>query len=195
MKPIKIELWLPIGNTNEDELVSSGEVEHADDHDAKNKLILERSISGKRAHSVIHCSYLTPLTLNIFLPDSYPSETKPHYIISSEILNETQLHSLSIKLDEIWKENSNMSVLYTWFDWLQHNLVTYLDIFEAPNKIILTPLGLDFNNQSDECNQIINYDRINCLFEDPQEMFFSILRYGFFFIKLDNHFYEFILKD
>ena len=143
-------------------------------HESQNKLKLERSISGKRAHSVINCNYLTPIILNVILPDSYPSETKPHYIISSDILNDTQLYSLSIKLDEIWNENFNMPVLYTWFDWLQNNLINYLDLFEMPNKIILTPADFDATNE-----QTINYERINCLYEEPQEMFLSILRYGF----------------
>lgn len=176
VKPIKIELWLPIENTNENEICNTTE-DGIDNEKENNKLILKRSISGKRAHSIINCSYLTPLTLNILLPDSYPSETKPHYIISSEILNETQLNSLSIKLDEIWNDNFNMPVLYTWFEWLQHNIVTHLDLFEMPNKIILTPMGLNDDNKDNAWNQMINYERINCLFEDPQEMFFSILRY------------------
>jgi hypothetical protein len=170
VKPIKIELWLPIENASESEIC---ELENEQE---QNKLILRRSISGKRAHSVINCRYLTPLTLNILLPDSYPSETKPYYMISSEILNESQLNSLSTKLDEIWNENFNMPVLYTWFEWLQQNIVNHLDLFEAPNKIILTPMGLDQYDKGEVCNQVINHERINCLFEDPQVMFFSILR-------------------
>ena len=179
VKPIKFELWLPIENANESD-IGTPESGDQDSNDLNAKVLLQRSISGKRAHSVINCNYLIPLTLNVILPDAYPSEVKPHYIISSIWLNEQQLNSLSLKLDEIWNENFNMPVLYTWCEWLQHNLINHLDLFESPNKIIVTPVSFELDNEinsSENAKHIVNYERINCLFEDSQEMFFQLFRY------------------
>ena len=130
VKPIKFELWLPIENANESD-IGTPESGDQDSSDLNAKVLLQRSISGKRAHSVINCNYLIPLTLNVVLPDAYPSEVKPHYIISSIWLNEQQLYSLSLKLDEIWNENFNMPVLYTWCEWLQYNLINHLDLLQT----------------------------------------------------------------
>lgn len=107
---------------------------------------LERSISGRRAHTTIKCDFLVPIQLDAILPDSYPSETKPLFKITAEWLNRSQLSQLSLKLNEIWEENAGMHILFTWFEWIKTNLVEYLELFEEPNKIILTPL-----NNDDEC--------------------------------------------
>ena len=47
--------------------------------------------------------------------------------------------------DEIWKENFQTPILFTWIDWLKNNTINFLDIIENPNKIILTCLRILFN--------------------------------------------------
>ena len=128
-------------------------------------------MSGKRAHTVLNCDYLPPIEMAVILPDSYPSENKPHYVLSSFFLSQYQLSKLSSQLDEIWVNNFNMPVLYTWFEWLQNNLVEFLDIFEKPNSIIITPLN--------DGEELVKNDCISSTFQDGQDLIFQILRYNF----------------
>ena len=59
---------------------------------APNKL--ERSISGKRAHTTINCNYLPYLTMHVILNDDYPSENQPFYKLSCRWLSIDQLNKI-----------------------------------------------------------------------------------------------------
>ena len=61
-----------------------------------------------------------------------------------------QLSKLCKQLDNVWNDNAGMSIIYTWIEWLQYNLLKYLDIYEETNKVIVTPLGdYHFYNNND----------------------------------------------
>lgn len=111
----------------------------------------------------IKCEYLPNILLELTLPDTYPSESSPFFQLSSIWLNETQLTSLSIKLDEIWNENLNMPVLFTWFEWIKENLIEYLDLFKQPDILILSPVKSETK-------------RVKCLFENSEHFLYEFLR-------------------
>lgn len=134
-KPIKVEIWLPL-----DQLKKESSSESNRD---PNKPSLERTISGKRAHATIECTYLSPIQVDISLPDSYPSENKPIFTITCDWLCRSQITDLSLKLNQIWEENQSMPILFTWFEWVKSNLVEYLNLFDPPNTINLTPMSED----------------------------------------------------
>lgn len=162
LKPIKVEVWLPIDQIN---------FESKDDKAPKDpkKPCLERTISGKRAHTSIDCESLTPIQLDITLPDSYPSESKPLFTIASEWLSRSQLSQLSLKLNQLWEENVGMPILFTWCEWVKTGLVEYLELFEPPNLIHLTPLNVD---EVDLGNDLA----IQSLFESGEDLILKLLR-------------------
>ena len=130
---------------------------------------LERSISGKRVHTTIKCDFLPPLNLEVTLPVTYPSQFSPLFHVSCVWLSNEQLSRICLKLDEIWNENCNMCVLFTWLDWLQTNLLEYLELFEQPDKVILTPINIYSDDLIDK--------RAECLFISLDDLIFQFLRY------------------
>jgi hypothetical protein len=157
-KKIDIELWLPIENIN------SGN----DKIDAK-KPKFERSVSGRRAHTKLAVEYLVPLRLAVTLPDTYPSESAPSYTLSSIWLNKLQLNQVCAKLDDLWAENFNMPVLFTWLEWLKTELVEYLDLVEDDSRLICTPLSEDVEDSS----------RAVCAFRDSEQFIYEFLRHNY----------------
>lgn len=109
--------------------------------------------------------------MDITLPSTYPTIDKPIYQIKSNWLNLTQLDQLCTKLDEIWNENYNMPVIFTWIEWLQNSLIEHLDIFEEPNKLFITPLE---SNKPEILNK-----KIVSLFVSVDDLIFQFLRHNF----------------
>ncbi len=97
----------------------------------------------------------------------------PSYQIKSNWLNLSQLKQICDKLDEIWLQNYNMIVLFTWIDFLQNNLIEFLDLFEEPNNLFITPLD---SNQLDL--SIISSNAIS-LFISVDDLIFQFLRHNF----------------
>lgn len=174
-------MWLPIDKTDlrSDVGLQSLSLDDAattpktsSSNSNSNKPILERSISGKRAHTTIKCNHLPFLDFQVSLPPAYPSEAKPNFRLSCVWLSKSQLVQLCHKLDEIWSENKSSGVVYYWIDWLQTELVNHLDIFEKPNKIILTPLNnFDLENNDDS--------RVECTFKDSENLIYIFLTHNF----------------
>ncbi|PSN48331.1 hypothetical protein C0J52_03415 [Blattella germanica] len=75
--------------------------------------------------------YLPPLCLHFSLPEDYPSHSPPTYRLSCQWLRNSKLLSLCKKLDEIWKENKYMEVLFLWTQFLKEESLTYLEIFDT----------------------------------------------------------------
>jgi hypothetical protein len=175
-KPLNVELWLPI--EKHCEFTDSA-------HMKQNIPKFERSISGRRAHANLRCNYLTPLKMSITLPESYPSENEPIYTLQSIWLNKFQLNKLCAKLDEIWKENFNLPVLFTWFESIKTNLVEYLELFEQENnKLICMPLKLDIDFEEGEIELLKtstqnNETRAHCTFNDSDSFIYEFLRHNY----------------
>jgi hypothetical protein len=73
----------------------------------------------------------------------------------------------------LFLDNCNMPVLYTWIEYLQSNLVELLQLFEEPNKIILTPLNNNYDQEKEE--SLVNKNA--CLFTDSESFIFEFLRF------------------
>lgn len=171
------EVWLPIENVNEEEKEVEAKATCSKinlNEEGSKRPTLERTISGKRAHTTINCDHLPQLILNVSLPETYPSDTMPNYTLSCVWLSKSQLRQLCAKLDEIWRENEHMSILYTWIDWLQSNLISHLDIFETPNKIIITPLNDFFDDESSS-----NDKRAVSTYANSDDLIYQFLRYNY----------------
>lgn len=157
----KAEIWLPIEETSTSEQATSKQA----------KATFERSISGRNAFTTVECSYLPFILMDATLPCSYPSLNMPIYQVKSNWLNLQQLDRISNKLEEIWKENYNMPVLFTWIEWLQNELLEYLDIFEL-NRAFITPI--DTQQQAGE----IRNKNIVSLYIGIDDLIYQLLRHN-----------------
>ncbi|XP_050400274.1 E3 ubiquitin-protein ligase RNF14 [Patella vulgata] len=101
-----------------------------------------RSNSGQKWIGSLKIDHLSPLTLQISLPPSYPSHDAPVFTLSSNWLSSVQLSALCRKLDSLWEENSNMIILFTWIDWLENNILSFLGIKDS---ILMMPFDDDEN--------------------------------------------------
>ncbi|CAH1793751.1 unnamed protein product [Owenia fusiformis] len=95
-----------------------------------------RSDSGRRWHSSFNVQHLTPLCLQVTLPQGYPNDAAPIFTLSCLWLDTLKLTVLCKQLDSLWKDLGSMPIIYTWIDWLEHNT---LDFLALTDKVILTP--------------------------------------------------------
>lgn len=153
---------MPIEKVNRNEIKG--------DENQNNKF--QRSNSGYHASTTIKCDNLPPLSFSIVLPVSYPSDTQPMFTLSCFWLNKEQLSQLCVKLDSIWKEYGGMAIVYTWVEWLQMNLIKYLEVIDEPDKLIVTPLG-EYSNI--DKNMILD-DRAVTTFDDIEHCIYEFLR-------------------
>ena len=158
-------MWLPIEKVNKNQL------NKLDDLKQRNKL--ERSLSGHHTTTCIKCETMPPLSLNIFLPASYPSDTQPMFTLSCFWLNKKQLSNICVQLDKIWEEYKGMAVIYTWIEWLQINMIKYLDIIDEPDKLIVSPLG-EYSNEEEQ-----NDRRAVATFDDIEHCTYEFLRFNY----------------
>ncbi|KAK2191631.1 hypothetical protein NP493_48g00028 [Ridgeia piscesae] len=100
------------------------------------KPLFARSESGRRWHSSFLVHHLTPLCLHVTLPHTYPSHSAPLYSLSCLWLDTAELGALCHQLDELYKTNKGLPLIYTWMDWLQTNT---LSILGREESVLLTP--------------------------------------------------------
>lgn len=81
----------------------------------------------------IKISHLPPLTLNVILPENYPSEFPPKLSLYSSWLHLSLLTKLCKKLDKLWDENKGQEILFTWVAFLQAEAFGFLHIQENLN--------------------------------------------------------------
>ena len=72
--------------------------------------------------------YLPEITLHFVLPSTYPASQPPTFSLVCKWLKHSQLTQLCTKLDEIWDENKGEVILFLWTNFLQNDLLDYLDI-------------------------------------------------------------------
>ena len=72
--------------------------------------------------------HLPPIVINFQLPEGYPSIRAPRFTLSCKWLSQAQLDVLCKRLDQVWKENSGMVVLFLWFDVLENEVFDLLQL-------------------------------------------------------------------
>ena len=160
--PFNLEIWLPFDEVKQQNNATTQIEDEA--------FVLQRSVSGSRVFTSVKCDYLPPLSLNLILYPKYPSEEPPHFSIASSWLSLSQLEELCVQLDNIWLENKNTAVIFTFVEWLKSNTISHLGIFREPNKLIITPYtNLVYRNK-------IYESRITSEFQDIQNCIYNLLK-------------------
>lgn len=73
-------------------------------------------------------AHLPPLELYISMPVDYPSKSAPKFTLCCSWLQHSTLSKLCRKLDELWKENEEQEIIFTWMAFLQDETLSYLSI-------------------------------------------------------------------
>ncbi|XP_071117850.1 E3 ubiquitin-protein ligase RNF14-like [Haliotis cracherodii] len=103
-----------------------------------------RSDSGQRWVGSFNVKYLPPLSLQVVLPATYPSQSSPVFTLSCVWLTANQLAALCGQLDVLWQETENLPVIFTWVDWLENNIFSHLGIHDT---VLLMPVGEEEDQQ------------------------------------------------
>ncbi|XP_059166161.1 E3 ubiquitin-protein ligase RNF14-like [Physella acuta] len=140
-------------------------------------LPLNRSTSGHRWQGSFDVKYLSPLYLDITFPPTYPSSDPPSYQLSCPWLTSTQLECTGQMLDNLWQEGKPMVIVFTWIDWLENNMLSYLGITDNLVLHLSSSLPDDCevqNSASDDLGeviaQIIRYNQEQMRLEFCQSM-------------------------
>jgi hypothetical protein len=163
-----VEIWVPVEVVVvEKETASDGDGSViAKSNPTPKAYLLERSVSGRQEHVQIKCEFLPPLIVSVVLPVQYPSNDKPVFTLSCFWLNKSQLSALCLELDRIWLENREMLVLFTWVQWLQEQTLSFLNIFEEPNIIMVTPVASLFDRNADDKRAINEFNDVQmCIYD------------------------------
>ncbi|XP_070563152.1 E3 ubiquitin-protein ligase RNF14-like isoform X2 [Ptychodera flava] len=126
---MQVEAWLPI----ETDLAQT-EVLSPNNKNARPNLC--RSISGRRWHSTFTISDLIPLQMNVSFPANYPESVPPIFTLSCYWLDGGQLSALCRQLDAMWGEMPQQPIVFTWVDWLQNEMLSFLGLEKS---VVLTP--------------------------------------------------------
>lgn len=78
---------------------------------------------------------LTPIILEFYFPDNYPSINAPQFKLLCRWLNEDSLSQLCNRLDDLWEQNCQIPILFTWISFLQDEVFDFLS-FDIQNLII-----------------------------------------------------------
>ncbi|CAL7947860.1 unnamed protein product [Xylocopa violacea] len=98
---------------------------------------------------IIKC--LPPIRVYLQLPVDYPTEEPPNFYIISSWLSPWQLSFICQKLDETWLINKGQEILFTWFEFLKHDLFDFLKI---KHTLDISLLHLAYHNIIDYFNLI-----------------------------------------
>ena len=78
--------------------------------------------TGQRLMGSLALDYLSPLTLQLTLPPTYPMSDPPAFVLSCAWLRGQQLSTVCAKLDDLWESNPAMPILFTWIDFIENEL-------------------------------------------------------------------------
>ncbi|CAL1536229.1 unnamed protein product [Lymnaea stagnalis] len=122
------------------------EVNHSEPH----YISSTSSIAGSEI--LYHIKRLPPVTLTFSYPRDYPSANQPNFTLSCCWLEKKNLTRLCEKLDDIWAKHRGTSVIAEWHDFLDHEVIAFLDI-KSPydlgrvlSHIFTHPPGQDKND-------------------------------------------------
>ncbi|KAK9702495.1 hypothetical protein K7432_011204 [Basidiobolus ranarum] len=129
---------------------------------------IELNILGEETMKV---QYLTPVSLGFTLSKEYP-EVSPEYNLSCLWLTEEQLDTLRERLDAIWEMERSV-ILFTFADYIQHNLIDALDIHfpllikSEDGRAMLEQLN-DYDRERKNEDFIHGYYDCNICFEEKR---------------------------
>ncbi|XP_015791728.1 E3 ubiquitin-protein ligase RNF14 [Tetranychus urticae] len=86
-----------------------------------------RKFINDKCIGTLQVNYLPPLEFRFELPDKYPSTCPPRFLISCDWLGPADVSKICEHLDHLWLETKG-EILYLWFDFLLHDLISFLEI-------------------------------------------------------------------
>lgn len=86
------------------------------------------NLNFEAEHLKIKVEHLPPILIDFAFPDKYPSVDPPKFTLSCRWLSVSNLANLCKKLDELWIENDNQCVLFTWISFLSSDIFEHLAI-------------------------------------------------------------------
>lgn len=165
-KGVRVEAWIP------HEHGTNATQQMVDRVPTAAKPLFERSESGSRWHSSFQVQHLTPLCLHLTLPHTYPSHSAPLFSLSCLWLDAMELGALCHQLDELYKTNKGLPLIYTWMDWLQTDTLSCLcreeSVLLIPFEAVEEDAHLRDPRALPECSSLQN-DLVAILWHDHEQ--------------------------
>lgn len=113
----------------------------------------------------VKVEHLPPILIEFEFMSDYPSTNPPKFTLNCRWLSYQNISKLCVKLDDLWVENENESILFTWISFLTDEIFEYLDL--DVNNIIITNASNNTENNFDvraikpPCSILLfrNYDK------------------------------------
>ena len=86
------------------------------------------TVTGSSLPESFSVQHLPPLKMEFSLPPDYPSTSAPTFSLSCPWLTLVQKSSAEQKMELLWVENRPGVILFLWFDFLQEELVNFLEL-------------------------------------------------------------------
>ena len=85
-------------------------------------------MAGSTLPDSFSVQHLPPLKMEFSLPPDYPSTSAPTFCLSCPWLTSVQKSRVEQKLELLWVENRPGVILFLWLDFLQEELVNFLEL-------------------------------------------------------------------
>lgn len=72
--------------------------------------------------------HLPAILLSFELPEDYPSKSAPKFQLHCRWLSSADLERVCKRLDSLWQQSANSSILFTWISFLNDELFEFLDL-------------------------------------------------------------------
>lgn len=88
----------------------------------KNQVIRITNVTFFSQNHDFYVKYLQPLRIKFVNPKSYPSQSCTHFTLDCSWLTQNQLEKIREKFLEIWEENGNNVILFSWISEIKDGL-------------------------------------------------------------------------
>lgn len=118
--------------------------EHDGAHPAERDFHIEHLALDDQAQDVHHISHLPSLTLDIRLPEGYPTQKPPIFDVrtASSWLPELKLKVLKAAGHKIWEEMGRDQVVYSYIDYLREEAERGFGVLESGEECLKLPQNL-----------------------------------------------------
>ncbi|XP_024523956.1 E3 ubiquitin-protein ligase RNF14 [Selaginella moellendorffii] len=119
------------------------------------EISMERPLpsSGATNRHSFTLQYLPPIHLACLLPSTYPSHSRPPFVLHAQWLSADRLIRLSDKLLEIWEDQKGEVVVYPWTEFLHSQALSAIEAFEKL-ELVQQPLELHDPRVISGCNSL-----------------------------------------